>query len=130
MRKAHLTLGLIVLASVAVGGCGSGSTSTPATQPTMAATMPAAVTPTPAAVGPAARVVKAPGPKDLTHVLTMDQPYFAGEPAPGAPPSGTLKSGSKVLVVIPGPLGGYSQVISDTGIEAFTMTDGLKPLGK
>ena len=69
-----------------------------------------------------------PAAKDLTHVLTKDEPFFASEPTPGAAPSGTLKSGSKVLVLIPGAE--YSQVITDTGVSAYTFTDGLKPLGK
>jgi hypothetical protein len=73
-------------------------------------------------------MVPPPDAKYLTHVLTKDEPYFASEPTPGAPPSGTLKAGVKVLVVIPGAL--YSQITSDTGISAFTVTDGLKPLGK
>jgi hypothetical protein len=33
-----------------------------------------------------------------------------------------------VLVLIPGAT--YSQVVSDTGVQAYTETDGLKPLGK
>ncbi|HEX4794671.1 MAG TPA: hypothetical protein VH370_12800 [Humisphaera sp.] len=70
-----------------------------------------------------------PAAKDLTHTLAKDEPYFTSEPSgPGAAPAGMLKSGTKVLMVIPGAM--YSQVITDTGMSAYTMTDGLQPLGK
>jgi hypothetical protein len=70
----------------------------------------------------------APAAKDLTHSITKDQPYYSSMPAAGATPAGTLKAGSKVLVLIPGA--DYSQVITDMGVTAYTSTDGLKPLGK
>lgn len=120
-----LSLGSLALAGLLAGGCAQPS-APPATQPSAAAPM------TPAApmamTGPAPTMVTPPAAKDLTHVLTMDEPYFASEPADGAVPSGTLKSGAKVLVLIPGAK--YTQVVTDTGISAYTVTDGLKPLGK
>ena len=112
MRRSKFTAGFIVLSGLAVGGCTSSSappTTMPTTMPSMAMTPPAA--------------------KDLTHALTKDEPYFTSEPTtPSAAPAGTLKAGSKVLVVIPGAM--YSQVITDTGMSAYTLTDGLQPLGK
>jgi hypothetical protein len=66
--------------------------------------------------------------KDLTHELAMDEPYFLDEPKAGEKPAGMLKKGSKVLVMIPGAE--YSQVTTDTGISAYTPTEGLNPLGK
>lgn len=70
-----------------------------------------------------------PAAKDLTHVLTKDEPLFINEPdSSSSKPVTTLKEGTKMLVVIPGAT--YSQVITDRGITGYTMTDGLKPLGK
>ena len=113
MRRLQVfSLGLMTIGGVVVGGCASSPP--PATQPM--------------AMGPAAPMVKPPEAKDLTHVLTQDEPYFASEPTASSPPSGTLKAGSKVLVLIPGAQ--YSQVITDMGVSAYTVTDGLKPLGK
>jgi hypothetical protein len=127
MRKFKISMGLLILAGVAAGGCTTPAT--PGPGPTTGPTAMASPTTAPAAVGPAAPTVPPPAATALTHVLTQDEPYFASEPAaPGAPSSGTLKAGVKVLLVIPGAQ--YSQVISDTGISAFTLTDGLKPLGK
>jgi hypothetical protein len=87
----------------------------------------APMTMTPAAE-PSLTMGKPPAAKDLTHELTKDQPLFASEPAAGAKPDGMAKAGSKVLVLIPGA--DYSQVVTDTGISAYTATDGLKPVGK
>jgi hypothetical protein len=100
-----------------VGGCWNQSSSTPSNTPT---TMPAPVVSLPTTTPPAA--------KDLTHVLTKDQPIFLDMPSGEAKPVGTLKEGSKVLVMVPGA--DYSQVTTDKGIEVYTATDGLKPLGK
>lgn len=85
----------------------------PATMPVPPATQPAAAVPTP---------------KGMTHVLMKDEPYFTSDPGASATPAGTLKQGAKVLVLIPGTQ--YSKVITDTGIDAYTVTDGLQPLGK
>lgn len=127
MSLSHMSLSLALLAGIAAGGCSS-TTATPAASTQPAATAAPAPTPTPPAKGPAAAMVTPPAAKDLTHVLTKDEPYYASEPTPGMPMSGTLKAGSKVLLLIPGTT--YSQVISDTGISAYMETDGLKPLGK
>ena len=121
MRKAQISMGLLILAGVAVGGC-----TAPTFQRRRHAVANDDAAPPPMAA-PAAPTVTPPAAKDLTHVLTKDEPFFASEPAAGAPPAGTLKAGSKVLMVIPGAM--YSQVITDTGMSAYTLTDGLKPWG-
>jgi hypothetical protein len=126
MRSIQASFGILLVGSALVAaGCGSKSAppaeSMPATMP--AATMPAMVMPTPTVA-----MVKPPADKDLTHVLTKDEPYFSDMPSAGATPAGTLKEGSKVLVLIPGT--DYSQVTTDKGVSAYTATDGLKPLGK
>ena len=73
-------------------------------------------------------VAAAPLAKDMTHVLEKDEPYYTTEPAASTTPTGTLAAGSKVLVIVPGAP--YSQVVTDKGISAYTVTDGLKPIGK
>jgi len=137
MPAAMLPAAMVVVGAMALGGCHS-ATPDATTQPT---TMPMPTSNAPMA-GPAATMPVAPakamevtipaGPppadKDLTHVLTKDEPFFLSEPGATDTPVGTLKSGSKVLVLIPGAQ--YSQVITDKGISAYTLTDGLKPLGK
>jgi len=116
--------------SLSLVGCKSPDTSSPTTMPTPETNMKmpgpttmsvASANPVPAAAAPAA--------KDMTHSLEKDQPYFTTEPtSAAATPAGTLPTGSKVLVIIPGAP--YSQVVTDKGISAYTATDGLKPLGR
>ena len=82
----------------------------------------------PATTAPAAPAYPPPRPSTPTHVLTADEPYFSEPPAPGAKPAGTLKAGTKVLLVIPGAT--YSQVTTAEGMTVYTITDGLKPVGE
>jgi hypothetical protein len=125
MRSMKTSLSLLLLGGAVVAvGCAS----KPAPPEMAPATMPAATMPAAPALAPVVTALKAPAEKDLTHVLTKDEPYFADMPAAGATPAGTLKEGSKVLVLIPGA--DYSQVTTDKGVSAYTATDGLKPLGK
>jgi len=114
------------LGSLSVAGCKSMSSSAPEAT-TMPAPSPGSTTMSAAPAMPQP-VTIAPPAKDMTHVLEKDEPYFTSEPGPSATPAGTLKAGSKVLVIIPGAP--YSQVMTDTGVSAYTVTDGLKPLGK
>ena len=134
--------GLLLIGAVMAAGChhdnpNSGSpppaADAPTTMPTPSGNMlmPGPTTmPVPSAKQTTVTLPSAPAPaeKDLTHVLTKDEPFFVNEPATTATPAATLKEGSKVLVVIPGAQ--YSQVITDTGLTGYTMTQGLKPLGK
>ncbi|HWE00931.1 MAG TPA: hypothetical protein VG326_00875 [Tepidisphaeraceae bacterium] len=136
MQKINSSLALIALGLFAVGGCHKAGDSPTVEPTTMTAPptngMPAG--PTTMAVPPANQTevalpaAKPPAAKDLTHVLTKDEPYYLNEPGANPTAVGTLKAGSKVLVLIPGSP--YSQVLTDTGISAYIMTDGLKPLGK
>jgi hypothetical protein len=122
MRSTKASLGVLLIGGAFVAvGCAS----KPAPEMTPPTTAPAMVMPPPAAPAVA---LKAPAEKDLTHVLTKDEPYFTDAPTPGAAPAGTLREGSKVLVLIPGA--DYTQVTTDKGVSAYTATDGLKPLGK
>jgi hypothetical protein len=95
--------------------------------PTMASptTKPAA-TATAKATTPAAPTMAVPD-KDMTHVLTKDEPYYALSPAQAKAPDGTLKAGTKVVVLM--PRGSYSQVMTGDGKRVYTSTAALKPVG-
>jgi hypothetical protein len=135
MQKLRMSLGLIVLGAVAIGGCHKSEDSGAMSPTTMTAPPTNGVTsPTTLPVPPAGQTeialpaVKPPATKDLTHVLIKDEPFYLNEPGATPVAVGTLKTGAKVLVLIPGfP---YSQVMTETGITAYVMTEGLKPLGK
>lgn len=64
----------------------------------------------------------------MTHSFTKDTPYFASKPVSGAAPAGTFKSGTKVIVLIPGAP--YAKVLSADGVTAYASIDNLEPLGK
>ena len=57
-----------------------------------------------------------------THVISKDQPYFKSFPVEGAKPSGTLKAGTKVLLLIPGSM---AQVQTTEGKTVYTPIDGV-----
>jgi hypothetical protein len=120
MRRIHtLSAAALVVGGLVIGGCKpSEPAPTPMTPTAMTPAQPEV--PMPATTPPAA--------KDLTHVLAVDQPFYLSEPGAAPKPAGTLMAGSKVLVLIPGAM--YSQVLTDKGISAFTLTAGLNPLGK
>ena len=99
------------------------TTSTPAMA--SPATKPAA-TATVKATTPAAPATTVPD-KDMTHVLTKDEPYYALSPAQAKAPDGTLKAGTKVVVLM--PRGSYSQVMTGDGKRVYTSTAALKPVG-
>ena len=80
--------------------------------------------PTVTASAPAATPV---ADKDMTHVLTKDEPYYTTSPAQAKPPDGTLKAGTKVVVLM--PRGSYSQVMTGDGKRVYTSTAALKPVG-
>ena len=65
--------------------------------------------------------------KDMTHVLTKDEPFYATSPAQARQPDGTLKAGTKVVVLM--PRGSYSQVMTADGKRVYTSTAALKPVG-
>jgi hypothetical protein len=67
-----------------------------------------------------------PDPKSMTHVLTKEEPYFESMPGADAKSIGKLTKGSKVLLMVPGST--YSKVLTDEGLEVYTVTDGLDPI--
>ena len=116
-----------LLTGVVCAGCAkdkkSDDTSTKTTQTASApATQPAvATTSTPAAA--AATVAD----KDMTHVLTKDEAYYATSPAQARQPDGTLKAGTRVMLLM--PRGSYAQVMTADGKRVYTTTAALKPVG-
>ena len=65
--------------------------------------------------------------KDMTHVLTQDEAYYATSPAQAKKPDGTLKAGTKVVLLM--PRGSYAQVMTGDGKRVYTSTAALKPVG-
>jgi hypothetical protein len=61
-------------------------------------------------------------PKAMTHVITVDQPCY---PNQGAVSCGTLKAGTKVLLLIPGEM---AQVETTDGKMLYTKIDGMESL--
>ena len=131
----HITtttaLALTLAAAAAVTGCASKSESpssdaSPGTMTTTGATgTPTTMTPTTSA--PAAATEAAIAEKDMTHVVSKDESYFGSMPMAGKKPDGTLKAGTKVVVLM--PRGGYSQVMTADGKRVYTTTAALKPVG-
>jgi hypothetical protein len=64
--------------------------------------------------------------KTMTHMLVKDQPYFVS-PAAGAKPAGTLKAGTKVLLLIPGST---AQVETADAMTVYTPIDGVELISK
>jgi hypothetical protein len=120
-----------LLAGLVCGGCAKDEKkSDTTTTATMSA--PAAASPTtkPAASVtasiPAAPAMTVPD-KDMTHVLTQDEAYYATSPAQAKKPDGTLKAGTKVVLLM--PRGSYAQVMTGDGKRVYTSTAALKPVG-
>jgi hypothetical protein len=145
MKAIKASTGVVLLAGVLCAGCqkdssagASAKSSEPMAKPqaaessTMTTTKAPPPTSTPPIAAPAAAPVAVatttPVPeKDLTHVLSKDEPYYASSPSQGRPADGTLKAGTKVLVMM--PRGSYSQVVTADGKRVYTSTAGLKPIG-
>ena len=124
------TLALTLAAAAAVTGCASKSESpssdaSPGTMETTGtAGTPSTMTPTtPAPAAAEAAIAE----KDMTHVVSKDESYFGSMPMAGKKPDGTLKAGTKVVVLM--PRGGYSQVMTADGKRVYTTTAALKPVG-
>lgn len=89
-------------------------TPTPAPKPTPPAPV---VAPKPAEVKPATPA------KEMTHMLTAEQPYYTAMPmSADAKPAGKLAKGTKVLLLIPGS---YCQVETADGKTVYTKIDGV-----
>ena len=98
------------------------TSTTPMASPTTrpAAGVATTSTPTAAAATPVPE-------KDMTHVLTKDEAFYGASPAQAKKPDGTLKAGTKVVVLM--PRGSYSQVMTADGKRVYTSTAALKPVG-
>ena len=123
-------LAVAILGGVACTGCAkdekdtdsSTITTTTTSAPTTKPASPAMTTSTPAE--PAATAVPD---KDMTHVLTKDEAFYTASPAQAKKPDGTLKSGTKVVLLM--PRGSYAQVMTADGKRVYTSTAALKPVG-
>jgi PAB1-binding protein PBP1 len=131
MNVMKTSAALVLMSGLVSAGCKSNTSETAKVPPApmkSPATQPVAMTPTakPTPTMPAMATTPVPE-KDLTHVLSKDEPYYASSPAQGKPADGTLKAGTKVLVMM--PRGSYSQVVTADGKKVYTSTSGLKPVG-
>ena len=123
-----------LITGVVCGGCAKDGkkeptatmkTTTPATpmaSPTTRPTATATTTSTPTAAA-AATVPE----KDMTHILTKDEAFYSASPAQAKKPDGTLKAGTKVVLLM--PRGSYAQVMTADGKRVYTSTAALKPVG-
>ena len=101
------------------GPIAASTPSTPLASPTTKPAVAVATTPTPAVTVPE---------KDMTHVLTKDEAFYATSPAQAKKPDGTLKGGTKVVLLM--PRGSYAQVMTADGKRVYTSTAVLSPVGK
>ena len=122
-----------LLTGAICGGCAKDekSTDTATMKESSAPSTPmASPTPKPTATvtasTPAAPATTVPD-KDMTHVLTKDEAFYATSPAQAKKPDGTLRAGTKVVLLM--PRGSYSQVMTADGKRVYTSTAGLKPVG-
>lgn len=83
---------------------------------------PPAAKPAPAAVKPVTKGTPATPAKEMTHMLTAEQPYYMAMPAAGAKPAGMLPKGTKVLLLIPGS---WCQIETADGKTVYTKIDGV-----
>lgn len=112
MNSTRLSLAAALAGIALAAGC-TKEPAGPTTMPAMATTKP---------------VVAAPAvPDKMTHKVAVEQPYFTKMPMAGAKPAGTLKAGTKVMMVIPGA---NSQVETADGMLVYTPRDGLELLVK
>ena len=123
-------------AATLMGGCQTEHKAVPETMASASPGQPPTTLPdkyqpatTAPSVAAAASVMpKGPAATDMTHVIAKDEPYYASMPSAGDKPAGTLKAGTKALLVVPGAM--YSKVTTDAGTTVYTMTDGLEPIAK
>jgi hypothetical protein len=129
MKIETMTAKLATMALLAAATCTGCAKDAKDEKPTTATAMSAPTMPTPAmkTSTPAPAVAAVPD-KDMTHVLTKDEPYFAATPAQATKADGTLKAGTKVVLVM--PRGAYAQVMTADGKRVYTSTAGLSPVGK
>jgi hypothetical protein len=63
--------------------------------------------------------------KDCSHVLVEDTPIYLTMPGQGVAPVGILKSGSKVLAMVPGTM--YTKCMMGANKTVYIKTASLKP---
>ena len=124
MNRIRVTFAATLLSTAVLGGLGGCSDSEPIT-PSQSTKEGTGLNKTPAGME---KPMPEPTPvaADLTHVLTKDSPYYKATPAQAKPADGTLKSGTKLLLLTPS--GSYSQVWAENGVKAYVATDNLKPI--
>ncbi len=69
-----------------------------------------------------------PPPKEFTHLIKAEQPYFysdAAKPATPAKPDGTFAAGTKVLLSSHDG-GAICRVVDERGLHVFTAWEGLQ----
>lgn len=124
-----LTLASCVTVGVVLAGCKSSTPPPGTTTPTPAVTpasQPSMVMPNQGKMPEPPAVLEKPAASSMTHVLTKDEPYYSSMPGADAKSLGTVKSGTKVLVMVPGAT--YSKVLTEDGATVYVGTDGLDPI--
>jgi hypothetical protein len=120
---------IAILSAAAIVGCKSGTATPTDTTPPPAvtpATQPSTAMPNQGKMPTPPVTLTKPDPATMTHVLTKDEPFYESMPGADAKAMGELKSGTKVLLMVPGAM--YSKVLTDSGETVYTMTDGLDPI--
>jgi hypothetical protein len=114
----------------ALAGCKSGATPPPTETPAAVtpATQPSMVMPNQGKMPAPPSTLEKPAASSMTHMLTKEEPYYASMPGADAKAIGVLKSGTKVLVMVPGDM--YSKVLTEDGATVYVGTEGLEPISK
>lgn len=67
-----------------------------------------------------------PPPKQFTHVVKAEQPYYYTGPQQASPPEGIFEVGTKL--VLTSREGAYCHVVDARGLHVSTAFDGLEPI--
>ena len=126
MNSIKSLFSVAVIGAATMIGCKSQTADTTPSPAVTPATQPSATTPDQGKMPAPPVTLPKPDPASMTHVLTKDEPYYASMPAADAKAVGELKSGTKVLLMVPGAM--YSKVLTDSGETVYTVTDGLDPI--
>lgn len=123
-----LTLAACVTVGAMFAGCKSDSAPPPQTPPPAVtpATQPSMVAPNQGKMPEPPVTLEKPAASSMTHVLSKDEPYYPSMPGADAKAIGTLKSGTKCLVMVPGDPD--SKVLTEDGATVYVPTDGLEPI--
>jgi hypothetical protein len=107
--------------ALALAGCSSSDTSAPAS----ASTPGGATNESAASPKKTMSMMMGCADKDATHVVVADTPVFVGPPGQGAVPVAMVKSGTKVLCMMPGAE--YSKCMVADGKAVYIKTAMIKP---